>query len=384
MGTAVTGELIPLLDDNGSGQYVKGRNNSRDIRVGLIGSMFMTGTDGFTPRQGILIRTATGNDLQVLPQATPNGTVIVKKGMAIIPRVGQGAYLFVNETDLTVTMPAASAVNPRYDIVCCAAYDKGNFGADAFHGPQIEVVQGVVQASPPVPATPAGMFKLAEVLRAVNDNTISTEITDRRTSTVPAGGIRVQAPGDATDTNVGTQLGEIKDDGAQLYRWNGTVHVPMYEYLNRAPKCVLRRAATFATASGDTIVPWDAADVNIGGMWTAGSPTLVTIPKTGQYLVSVSLYFDVAVTAGVARNVHLAMNGTTSAQFIESDSRAITPNAEGRQPKFSQSFIFNAGDVLRVVAYQDSATTINLTTPVLGGATQIYNRMSVTYQGPAT
>lgn len=383
MGTAVTGELIPLLDPNGSAQYVVGRNNSRDIRVGLIGSMFMVGTDGFTPRQGILIQTATGNDLQVLGQATPNGSVIVKKGKAIIPRTGQGAYLFVNETDLTVTMPAASAVNPRIDIVCAAAYDKGNFGADAFHGPQIEVVQGVVQASPPGPPTPAGMFKLAEVFRAVNDNTISTEITDKRTTTVTTGGIRVQAPGDATDANVGAQLGEIKDDGAQLYRWNGTAHTPLFEYLNRAPKCVLRRAAVQSMPSGDTVISWDTADANIGGMWTAGSPTLVTIPKTGMYQVSVSVFFDVAATAGTARNVHLALNGSASGQFIESDSRAMTANTEGRQPKFSQSFVFTAGDVLRAIAYQDSGGPINLATPVLGVATQIYTRMTVNYQGPS-
>lgn len=383
MGTAVTGELIPLLDPNGSAQYVVGRNNSRDIRVGLIGSMFMVGTDGFTPRQGILIQTATGNDLQVLGQATPNGSVIVKKGKAIIPRTGQGAYLFVNETDLTVTMPAASAVNPRIDIVCCAAYDKGNFGADAFHGPQIEVVQGVVQASPPVPPTPAGMFKLAEVFRAVNDNTISTEITDKRTTTVTTGGIRVQAPGDATDANVGAQLGEIKDDGAQLYRWNGTAHTPLYEYLNRAPRCVLRRVAVQSVAAGDSTVSWDTADANIGGMWTAGSPTLITIQKTGQYLVTFAPYFDPTSTVG-SRNAHLALNGTSGAQFIEGDARtANVANGEAKQPKISQSFVFTAGDVLRGMVYQDSGGAINLATPVLGATTQIYNRMTVSYQGPS-
>lgn len=384
MGTAVTGDLIPIMDDNGSAQYIKGRNNSRDIRVGLLGSLFQVGTDGFTPRPGVLIRTTTGSDLFVAAQATPNSTVIVRKGVAIIPRVGQGAYLFVNETDLTVTMPAASTVNPRYDIVCAAAYDKGAFGADAFHGPQIEVVQGVVGASPVVPATPAGMLKLADVLRAVNDNTISTEITDRRYTTTLMGGVRVSSANDPTDTSIGSVFGEIKDDGTQLYRQNGATATPLYEYLNRAPKCVLRRVATQSMPSGDAVITWDTADVNIGGMWSSGSPALVTIPKTGMYLVSVSVFYDPTVSTGSARNVHLALNGSASGQFIESDSRAITTNAEGRHPKLSQSFPFVAGDVLRAVGYQDTGGAVNLVNPVLGVATQIFTRMSVTYQGPST
>jgi len=229
IGVAVTsGDLTPLLDDNGSGVYVKGRNSQRDIRVGLIGSSFLVGSDGFTPRLGVLPRTADSSDLKVVSQLTPNQTVTVKKGMAVIPRTGQGAYLFVNEADQIVNMPAASAVNPRYDIVCCAAFDKGSFVGDTAHGPQFWVESGVVSGSPVVPATPAGMLKLSEHLRAVNDNTIGggAENVDKRISTslhVPA---RVLLPGDSA-SDPGLTLGEVRYGGTGPEFWNGTVWQPV-------------------------------------------------------------------------------------------------------------------------------------------------------------
>ena len=154
-GVAVaTGDLTPINDPNGSSQYVIGRNNAHDIRVGQIGLTYLSGSDGYTPRPGVLVRSLAGNDLKVDQQVSPNGTVIVRKGAAIIPRTGQGAYIFNVEADQNVTFPAASAVNPRYDILCCAAFDKGAFIADAAHGPQFWIEQGVVAGAPVVPATP--------------------------------------------------------------------------------------------------------------------------------------------------------------------------------------------------------------------------------------
>lgn len=227
MVAVTSGDLIPLLDDNGSGVYNKGRNNSRDIRVGLLGSMFLSGSDGYTPRPGVLVRSASGNDLKVDQAVSPNQTVIVRKGDAVIPRTGQGAYLFVNEADQIVNMPAASAVNPRYDLVCASAFDKGNFVGDAAHGPEFVVVQGVVGGAPAVPATPAGMLKLAEVLRAVNDNTISTEIADKRTSTSLHNPARILLPGDSS-ADAGIAVGEIRYStlaGPEI--WTGALWIPM-------------------------------------------------------------------------------------------------------------------------------------------------------------
>lgn len=211
MVAITAGEMIPLLDDNGSGQYIRGRNSALDIRIGLLGMMALNSSaDGFTPRVGVVPSHPAA--LKVLPQDTPDQTVKIVHGRSFVTRSGQGAYILSNASTQTVAMPAASAVNPRYDIVCIAAYDKGAFGGDAAHGPEFVVVSGTPAGSPSVPATPTDMLKLSDVFRGTNDNTISTsDITDKRVSTVVGGQIRTFFGGDATG---GTGVpGEIRLNG---------------------------------------------------------------------------------------------------------------------------------------------------------------------------
>lgn len=293
MVAVTSGDLIPLLDDNGSGQYVKGRNSARDIRIGLVGSTFLSGTDGFTPRAGVLIRTADGSDLGVVAQGTPDQTVTVKKGYAIIPRTGQGGYLFINEADQIVALPAASAVNSRYDIVCASAYDKGAFGADAAHGPEFVVVSGVVSGSPAVPATPAGMLKLAEVLRATNDNVINTaDITNKRISTGVHTPFRTILPGE-TAADPGVVIGEGRYStysGPEIWlgtRWS-RLGLAAYATIAAIPGELavegslvyhkgLKRPICYTSGAWD--IPYDVTpggDVEIAADLAVSTPTLIT------------------------------------------------------------------------------------------------------------
>jgi hypothetical protein len=292
MVAVTSGDLLPVLDDNGSGQYVKGRNTARDVRIGLAGPSYLVGSDGFTPRAGVLFRSPGLTDLKVDAQASPDQTVIVRKGVAIIPRTGQGAYTFVNEADQTVSMPAASAVNPRYDLVCASAYDKGAFGADAAHGPEFVIVQGVVAGSPSVPATPAGMLKLAEVLRNTSDNTISTEIADKRVSTSLHTPFRVIGAGES-----GATAGLIAGEG----RWSSTrgpevwtgsswtrIGLDVYGSIASIPSELavensmvyhagLKRVIRYTAGAWD--IPYDVTpggDVHIAADLAVSTPTLIT------------------------------------------------------------------------------------------------------------
>lgn len=220
IGVAITsGDAIPLLDDNGSAQYIKGRNSALDIRKGLLGSIFQLSSDGLTPRSGVLMGVGATGAFKVNAQGSPNQTVLIGKGHAIVPRTGQGAYLVYMDVDQTVNMPAASGANTRYDIVCLASFDLGNFVGDGAHGPQFWIESGTLGGG--VPATPTGMIKLAEVFRAVNDNTISTEIVDKRMSTVVSGAPRILGPGDST-ADAGILVGELRDVNGRLDRWSGS------------------------------------------------------------------------------------------------------------------------------------------------------------------
>jgi hypothetical protein len=251
VGTAVTsGDIIPLLDDNGSGQYIKGRNNARDIRTGLLSALFQANASGVFPRDGVLMGVGGTGALKVNAQGSPNQTVLIGRGAAIVSRTGQGPYLFYNEVDQTVNMPAASGANTRYDIVCAAVFDKGAFVGDALHGPHFWVESGALGGG--VPATPAGMIKLAEVFRAVNDNTISAEIADKRMSTVVSGAPRSLGPGDLL-TDPGILIGEMRDTGTSVDRWDGTNWVPLGDFSGRRYVGTVTRVANLNYVTAGTV-----------------------------------------------------------------------------------------------------------------------------------
>lgn len=249
--TAVTsGDAIPLLDDNGSGQYIKGRNNARDIRVGLIGSLMQMGTDNFTPRTGALVNGNNAEALFVAPQASPDQTVLIRKGRAVITRSGQGSYLFISEQDQTLPMPAASGANFRTDLVCAVVGDLANFGTDAAHGPFWWVEQGALGGG--VPATPTGMLKIAEVFRAVNDNAIGAgDITDKRSFTALASSIFPAVGADALVA--GNTWGSLHDTGTTIERWNGTAWVPITDYAPAQLIDAKRRTTNLAYTNTETI-----------------------------------------------------------------------------------------------------------------------------------
>lgn len=50
--------------------------------------------------------------------------------------------------------------------------------------------------------------------------------------------------------------------------------------------------------TGSAAIPWSSATHNVGGMWSAGSPTAITIQATGLYLVN----FICAFSTGTGAN----------------------------------------------------------------------------------
>lgn len=386
MVAVTSGDLIPINDNNGSGQYVVGRNSARDIRVGLIGPGYLPGSDGFTPRAGVLTRAADGSDLKVSPQVSPDQTVSVAKGVAVIPRTGQGAYLFVNEAAQTVAMPAASGVNSRYDIVCASAYDKGAFGGDAAHGPEFVAVSGLVSGSPAVPATPAGMIKLAEVLRATNDNAIAAgEIADKRNTTA-SGSVpfRTIGAGDlGADPGFVTGEGRFTSTRGPEY-WNGTrwsrVGLEIYGSIAAIPAELavenslvyhagLKRVIRYTSGAWD--IPYDVTpggDVEIAADLAIGTPTLVTnMTVVNKALVGLShaagvftvqlggwwnLTFSCRYSSGTG-NKYAFIVGTGTTNVWGKDSTASNVNTQATASKY-----LAAGAQFRCYAYSDSGGNV--------------------------
>lgn len=357
MVAVVTGDAIPLLDDNGSGVYIKGRNNSHDHRAGWIGAIFATDATPTTYRQGVVARGIGVTDLQCQQNGGGGQNVLVKQGRCIIPRVGQGPYLWTLEADQVLAMPAASGAGTRIDIVCATLYDKGPFPGDASHGPELTVVSGTVGGG--VPGTPAGSYQLAQVTRAANDNVISTaEILDSRQTTTLTGGIWYWGPGDILVQPAGTYVGQLRDSGTAIDRWTGTVWETVIPYFNQATggggAAYYQVAAQAAIATGtDTKIQFNTADSTDATVTAAGTGNQnFTLNRTGWWDISMSGRTDIVVPPSWL--FYLAPSSSPVGS-----GRLATGQANGTFPAGGFSFggRLTAGTQLSVYAYHEAGSS---------------------------
>jgi hypothetical protein len=132
--------------------------------------------------------------LKVRAAATPNMTVIVSGGMCIIDQHdtgGQGAYVCVNDADVTLTVqPAGGAGQFRKDTVIASVYDAEYAGAVSEW--RLEIIQGPYAAS--AGATVRGTLPnnaqiLADLAIGPSQTSVSAaNITDVRQYAVALGG----------------------------------------------------------------------------------------------------------------------------------------------------------------------------------------------------
>jgi hypothetical protein len=323
-------DAIPLLDDNGSGVYIKGRNNITRIRRQLLGALFGKNASPFVVRPGVLNPTVYDSsakiytDLRAIPLGTPGQGIQIVQGRAVHERTGQGPYLVSLDGTLTsVNMPAADATNPRYDVVYTYTYDKGFF-ADATHGPNFFVETGTPNSSPSVPSIPADAVKIAEIFRRTigatpSGNIIQTgDIADKRKGASLHGAPRVLLPGDSL-SDAGCYHGE------QRIRAGDFVPASiqalgikiLYDYWDAAN----------TTWRGTQTIPWMGLALtpvsSLGGNQTATLATM-TIPDPGwPYYVLAGGSCLQAVTGGATT----ALSGTYLQVSI--DSGTFEPKPAG-------------------------------------------------------
>lgn len=218
-------QAIPLLDDDGFGVYIKGRNNMAQIRHHLLGGLFSKlFSSPFAYRSGVISpgshTTGAVTDLKVSQTGGGGGaqSVTVKAGRSVITRTGAaGVWVVTQSSDAVVNAPAADAANPRIDILAMMPYDKGSLPADAVHGPKFIWVTGDPAGVPTIPAIPAAVvdcLPLCRVTRAANDNTIATaDIVDMRKSSGIHGVPRYLLGADLL-ADVGGYHGEMRMRGA--------------------------------------------------------------------------------------------------------------------------------------------------------------------------
>jgi hypothetical protein len=104
-------------------------------------------------------------------QGTPNMTVLVTPGRAIVPTPASdgGAYAVISDAAVNVTISPVSTL-PRVDLILMAVDDADYSGA--IYGPKIYALAGTPAASPVAPAQPAGTLLLATLNLLANATSV--------------------------------------------------------------------------------------------------------------------------------------------------------------------------------------------------------------------
>jgi hypothetical protein len=159
----------------------------------------------------------TPADLAVTANGTPNMSVNVAAGHAVVPRSGGSfgdAYTAENQSSpQNLTIAAADPTNPRYDWIIVKIYDAAYSGS--LNKGTLEVVTGVASATPARPTIAAGTsyVLLAELyVTAGKTSIVSGDITDKRPAAFAAPG------GVVTVVNQAARDALPLTDGLQVYR----------------------------------------------------------------------------------------------------------------------------------------------------------------------
>ncbi|MEU0157929.1 hypothetical protein ABZ154_03550 [Streptomyces sp. NPDC006261] len=180
-------------------------------------------------RQGIK-PSYQNQQLRVRAATTPNMTVIVSGGFAIIDQHdtgGSGTYIVANDGDVTLTVqPAGGAGQYRRDTVVASVYDAEYAGSVS--EARLEVIQGPYAAT--AGATVRGSLPpnaqiLADLAIGPTQPSVATgNITDVRQYTVTAGGIVPVSSSVAPNRLAPGQMLYVTDlDQFQYGRTNGTI-----------------------------------------------------------------------------------------------------------------------------------------------------------------
>jgi hypothetical protein len=122
------------------------------------------------------------------------------------------------------------------------------------------------------------------------------------------------------------------------------------------PCCAVRVTGTHSVPNSTEVqIPWDVADINNDAMWSASSPTILTINTAGVYLVQVTL----GVVTGSAQQIaaRILVNGT----FPPTDAQ-VTSSMLGFKNIASSMVPLEAGSVINATIFHTVGSTVNLDT----------------------
>lgn len=225
--------------------------------------LFIQSLLGGSPNQVIPSGILASADFLTVQHGTPNMSVDVAKGSAIIDgteSVNQGVYHVYNDATVNLAVTTADPVNPRWDLLVFKVQDAAYSGA--VNSSSLAIVAGTPAGSPALPATPNNAIALYKiVVPAAAASIVNANLTDLRVVRRPVMALGYESAGGPLPANVLTSIS----------------------------------AQAFA--------------INVGG-WTLSSGALV-VPMAGVYRVSAQITMSAITSLGILQ-VALTRNGATS------------------------------------------------------------------------
>lgn len=139
----------------------------------------------------------------------------------------------------------------------------------------------------------------------------------------------------------------VENTRAHDHRADGSQGAP-------TPNALVTFGANIATVTSTFLnVPWTTEVVDTGGMWVAGSPTRLTIPEPGLWLVIASISY---ASNGTGRRISTVLKNGVEVDRIDVPAAAANPH----RYIVPVSEPAAAGDYFEAQAWQSSGAALNI------------------------
>lgn len=201
--------------------------SGQELRIGTVTPWCVGDGTGLGVRSGVR-QSGGGTDLRVQAQASPNMTVKVSPGVAVIQGASsalQGAYTYALDAVTNLTIGAAHASLTRVDRIAVRIRDS-TFDTSGARDSGLVVIAGTPGSGTPALPVDATYYTLALVTVVALDTAINTgDITDQRTNFAAAGGtIQCTSATRPASPTSGQRIWE--SDTALFLWWDGSNWVP--------------------------------------------------------------------------------------------------------------------------------------------------------------
>lgn len=353
----------PFMMDNlaGDPSYSAG-----EVRLAL--SAFVSGGgDPLGVLSGVR-HSGSGTDLKVIAQSTPDMTVTVQPGIAVIGgarSATQGMYLYVLDAPRVIGIDASDPAQTRVDRVCIRIRD-GNVDATGVRDGDIVVIKGTPGGAVPAVPTDATYMELGRITVPANATSIGGPgqgtIADIRrwasslygvrytplASNIPAA--NTVPPG--TLHYAGDGVGPARwqySDGTSWYYLNGIGTYPAWAGPDAAT------ATTTSTSYTDTLTGTSALSVAF------------TVPASGR--VEITVASDLSNTGGQAAYVSYRFSGAYTA--AASDDWAL--GSWGTNAMRASMTYLHTG----LTGFAGQVVTVTLQHKAVGGGTASFGRRRI-------